>query len=155
MTSAQENVPDPVHPKTIQELSCMELAIYHEANNQPKSGQLAVANVIVNRTENKMFPDDICSVVKQKYKGRCEFSFVCVPNWTKVRVPDHIREMAFDIVVNRKREDNTNGALFFHHISLPEWDGLKKVKVIADHIFYRYKRNANNDKKRKISEDSI
>lgn len=155
-TTAQEQLPDPINPNLLQSLSCMEFAIYHEANNQSHAGKVAVAHVIVNRTKNVRFPKDVCSVIKQKYKGRCEFSFVCVPNWTKVKIPDNIRQLAFDIVVNRKIADNTNGALFFHHSSLPEWDGLMKVKVIGDHIFYRYKRTENNDKKkREVSEITV
>ncbi|PJB76252.1 MAG: hypothetical protein CO095_02785, partial [Armatimonadetes bacterium CG_4_9_14_3_um_filter_58_7] len=53
------------------DLACMAIAIYHEARNQPKTGRLAVASVIINRKASLRFPDTVCDVVKQK----AQFSF--------------------------------------------------------------------------------
>ena len=46
-------------------LMCMALNIYHEARNQSMVGQVAVAEVVMNRVEDSRFPDTICEVVKQ------------------------------------------------------------------------------------------
>ena len=46
-------------------LMCMALNIYHEARNQSVVGQVAVAEVVMNRVEDSRFPDTICEVVKQ------------------------------------------------------------------------------------------
>ena len=46
--------------------TCLALAIYWEARNQPTIGQLAVAQVVVNRVESKRWPSTICDVVWQK-----------------------------------------------------------------------------------------
>src|SRR5688572_1414175 len=40
------------------EMRCLAGAIYFEARGEPLEGQLAVAQVIVNRAESPRFPDD-------------------------------------------------------------------------------------------------
>ena len=40
-------------------LMCMALNIYHEARNQSIVGQVAVAEVVMNRVEDSRFPDTI------------------------------------------------------------------------------------------------
>jgi len=62
-------------------LTCLAAAVYFEARGEPVDGQIAVAEVVVNRVEDDRFPSDVCSVVKQnRYPGilhRCQFSFYC------------------------------------------------------------------------------
>ena len=54
------------------DLNCLAQAVYFEARGEPLEGQLAVARVIVNRTQSGLFPEDYCAVVSQ----RGQFSFV-------------------------------------------------------------------------------
>lgn len=62
-------------------LACLAAAVYFEARGEPVDGQIAVAEVVVNRVVDNRFPSDVCSVVKQnRYPGilhRCQFSFYC------------------------------------------------------------------------------
>jgi len=44
---------------------CLSAAIYYEARNQPVDGQLAVAEVIMNRVQSDRYPDDACEVINQ------------------------------------------------------------------------------------------
>ena len=67
-------------------------AIYFEAKGEPLSGQLAVAEVILNRAKSGRFPKAICSVVTQ----RGQFSFV-----RGGRIPDDRQQSR--IVVPRSR----------------------------------------------------
>ena len=53
-------------------LRCLATAVYFESKSDPMAGQLAVAQVIINRTKSGRFPSDVCGVVKQ----RGQFSFV-------------------------------------------------------------------------------
>ena len=46
-------------------LVCLAMNIYHEAKNQPSIGQIAVAQVVMNRVMDSRYPDDVCSVVTQ------------------------------------------------------------------------------------------
>jgi hypothetical protein len=62
------------------EMLCLTQAIYHEARGESRDGQLAVANVIINRAMSKKYPSTICGVVFQNAdKGRykCQFTFAC------------------------------------------------------------------------------
>ena len=48
---------------------CLALNIYHEARNQPVTGQIAVSEVVLNRVLDEEYPDNICDVVYQaKYE---------------------------------------------------------------------------------------
>lgn len=47
-------------------LMCLTLAIYHEARGEPLLGQMAVAEVIMNRVNHRSWPNTVCGVVKQK-----------------------------------------------------------------------------------------
>jgi N-acetylmuramoyl-L-alanine amidase len=53
-------------------LRCLATAVYFESKSEPMVGQLAVAQVIINRTKSGRFPSNVCGVVKQ----RGQFSFV-------------------------------------------------------------------------------
>ena len=61
-------------------LMCMALNIYHESRSEDIEGQVAVANVTLNRVASNKWPNDVCSVVKQGYvkgKSNCQFSWFC------------------------------------------------------------------------------
>ena len=46
-----------------EELHCLAGAVYFESRGEPLDGQLAVAQVIVNRAEDRRFPSSYCGVV--------------------------------------------------------------------------------------------
>ena len=46
-------------------LVCLALNIYHEARDQPFIGQVAVAQVVMNRVHDDRYPNTVCEVVKQ------------------------------------------------------------------------------------------
>lgn len=63
---------------------CLAMNIYHEARGESLAGQLAVAQVVMNRVESPRFPDSVCDVVHQgKYwdghpvRNQCHFSWWC------------------------------------------------------------------------------
>ena len=47
------------------ELKCMAENIYFEGRAEPMVGKIAIGHVVMNRIEDKRFPDTICGVVKQ------------------------------------------------------------------------------------------
>jgi hypothetical protein len=58
---------------------CLANAIYFEARSEPLRGQMAVAQVVLNRVFSPFYPNDVCSVVYQN-AGRhlaCQFTFAC------------------------------------------------------------------------------
>ncbi|MGI9415449.1 MAG: cell wall hydrolase, partial [Hyphomicrobiales bacterium] len=58
---------------------CLAVAIYYEARAESELGQIAVAQVILNRVESRAYPSSICGVVYQNahMRNRCQFSFTC------------------------------------------------------------------------------
>jgi len=67
---------------------CLAEAIYFEARGEPEEGQVAVAQVILNRVRSGLYPGTVCDVVYQNKErhNRCQFSFAC--DQTAERVPD-------------------------------------------------------------------
>ncbi|MEA3016530.1 MAG: hypothetical protein QOI38_1252 [Sphingomonadales bacterium] len=55
-----------------EEQDCLASAVYFEARGEPLKGQLAVADVVLNRVVSERYPDTICEVVEQPM----QFSFV-------------------------------------------------------------------------------
>jgi spore germination cell wall hydrolase CwlJ-like protein len=54
------------------EQDCLASAVYFEARGEPIQGQLAVADVVMNRAASGRYPATICGVVTQRW----QFSFV-------------------------------------------------------------------------------
>jgi spore germination cell wall hydrolase CwlJ-like protein len=117
------------------ELTCLAGAIYFESKGEPLTGQLAVANVIINRTTSGRFPHSICGVVRQPG----QFSFVRGGRIPDVRSGAQYRTaLAIAKVAIDKDWDNpAPQALFFHARRVsPGW-GKARVASIGNHIFYR------------------
>lgn len=118
------------------EAECLAVAVYFEAKSESLAGQLAVAEVVINRSESGRFPKTICGVVKQ----RSQFSFVkggrlpAVPRGSKQwRTAVAIAHIA--------TQDLATGAvpkaLFFHATRVsPGWK-LKRLATVGNHVFYR------------------
>jgi spore germination cell wall hydrolase CwlJ-like protein len=113
------------------EFNCLAQNVYYEARNQPIEGQLAVADVTLNRVEDERWPDTICGVVEQKN----QFSWVGnVHEKPKGKAWRRAKEVALLSLFSSNRIRATH----FHatYVS-PEWAHKKqKVKKIKDHIFY-------------------
>ena len=66
------------------EVECLTEAIYFEARGETFVGQLAVANVILERVRDSRFPPTVCEVVHagrywegNPIRNRCAFSYWC------------------------------------------------------------------------------
>ncbi len=114
------------------QVECMAKVIVHEAGNQPRVGQVAVAQVIRTRMKDGRFGSNACSVVKQR--GQFFDVDAYEPSRTNKRWSDAV-EIATD-TLNNEGEEVVPGALFFHAVgsSMPQ---RTRVAKIADHIFYR------------------
>ena len=120
------------------EMECLAGAVYFEARGEPLDGQLAVAQVIINRSEDRAFPSSYCGVVYQ----RSQFSFVKggkMPSikrssaaWTKAKA---IAKIAHEGTWESPADDS----LYFHAKYVkPSWSRSKIARATIDtHIFYR------------------
>ena len=138
---------------------CLALNTYHEAKNQSMIGQIATAQVVMNRVEDSRYPNTVCEVVKQgptrpswkdpskriPVKHRCQFSWYCdgksdIPKnrkaWKKAQ------DYAYLVLNNRIRIDVTEGATHYHATYVkPSWAKTKtRTTRIETHIFYRWEK---------------
>jgi len=118
------------------EEECLAAATYFEARSEPLEGQLAVANVILNRAKSGRFPSSMCGVVFQP----SQFSFVRGKGFPAIaRNSRDWREAVAIARVAREGlwEAPVSNALFFHARRVsPRWR-LARVGAVGDHIFYR------------------
>ena len=134
---------------------CLALNTYHEAKNQSMIGQVATAQVVMNRVADSRFPNTVCEVVKQgpKYKGsdvpvrhKCQFSWFCdgksdepkkdSKEWFKAQ------DYARIVLSGRIALDVTEGATHYHATYVkPSWAKTKtRTTRIESHIFYRWEK---------------
>lgn len=121
------------------QIRCIAENIYFEAGNQTERGMIAVTNVVFNRMNDAKdrFPDTPCAVIHQKYRGVCQFSWVCNKK-RKIRNPEVFRR-AMALAERAWAEglvDVTRGSKFYHaNYVNPNWK-LAKMTRIGAHIFY-------------------
>jgi spore germination cell wall hydrolase CwlJ-like protein len=116
------------------ELTCLAKVVLHESGNQPRDGQLAVAQVVMNRVNDPRgrFGRTICGVIGQ----RGQFFNVNAYNPRR-----DVRWFQALEVARQARDGNAapvmEGALFFHAAYAAPFRGRVRVGRIAGHIFYR------------------
>jgi spore germination cell wall hydrolase CwlJ-like protein len=118
------------------EQECLAGAIYFEARSESLDGQLAVADVILNRADSGRFASTVCGVVHQPG----QFSFVRGGRMPAINRDsrDWREAVAIARIAEKDRwESAASGALFFHatHVS-PRWK-LRRVATVGNHVFYR------------------
>jgi|SRR5579863_7674363 len=137
-TSLSELVDAHAHTEVLDaDQECVAAAIYFEARGEPIEGQLAVAEVILNRAASGKYPASICAVVKQP----AQFSFVRrgrIPSIAKAsdawRRAVAVAHVAFEGLIQRIASD----VLWYHADYVhPSWGSrLTRVTQIGAHIFY-------------------
>ncbi|HWK41046.1 MAG TPA: cell wall hydrolase [Croceibacterium sp.] len=120
------------------DLKCLAQAIYFEARGEPLDGQLAVAEVIINRTQSHLYPADYCSVVAQP----AQFSFVrrgSIPQPNRSSAAWARAKAVAQIAHQDLWDSGAEGALYFHSTRVkPQWARRKTaVARIDTHVFYR------------------
>ena len=134
---------------------CLALNTYHEAKNQSMIGQIATAQVVMNRVADSRYPNTVCEVVKQgpKYKGsdipvrhKCQFSWHCDGKSDEPKRDSEAWFKAQDyariVLSGRIALDVTEGATHYHATYVkPSWAKTKtRTTRIEKHIFYRWEK---------------
>lgn len=127
------------------EQECLAAALYYEARGEGRAGQMAVAEVVVNRAHTAGYPRSVCGVVYQGNPGgatNCQFSWACNGDMHRGREPgawSQARKLATNIGTGKLAlGDTTSHALFFHATSVrPHWPGYQRTTQIGHHIFYK------------------
>jgi hypothetical protein len=116
---------------------CLAKAVYFEARSESLEGQLAVAQVVLNRAASGVYPPDICGVVTQP----AQFSFV---HGGQMPAPDTTspcwhKALAIANIAMKKMASTLSPNVLWYHANYvaPAW-GRQHVRVaqIGAHIFY-------------------
>jgi hypothetical protein len=123
---------------------CLAEGIYFESRGEPVRGQIAVAQVILNRAFSGHYPASVCGVVYQNAHRHlaCQFTFACD------RHPDVIRDQAAWKRAVTVAQGTLDGKLWLPEVGKathyhaywvrPGWvRTMQKLHRIGVHTFYR------------------
>jgi spore germination cell wall hydrolase CwlJ-like protein len=122
---------------------CLAEAIYFESRGEPIAGQIAVAEVVLNRTRSRSFPGTICGVTKQGVgSGRgCQFSYACdgLSDVMKASAARDRSEKLARLMIDGRPRIVSGGATYFHTRTIrPDWSRkFDRTVTIGQHMFYR------------------
>ncbi len=121
-----------------EQMRCLAGAVYFESRGEPLAGQLAVAQVIINRAEDRRWPSSYCGVVYQ----RSQFSFVRGGRMPSINTSSsawHRAKAVAQIADADLWESEAADAVYFHaNYVRPRWSRSKtRVTQIDTHVFYR------------------
>jgi len=124
-------------------VKCLAEAIYFEARSEPEKGQMAVAQVVVNRAFSGYYPNDICGVVYQNRHRHlaCQFTFACdgipdivysKPHW------EVATKLANEALDGKGYLKDVGKATHYHaYYVSPYWARkMRKMVRIGAHTFY-------------------
>lgn len=131
--------------------NCLAEAVYYEARGETLSGQMAVAEVVLNRVRHRAYPDNICGVVYQGSERAtgCQFSFAC--DGSADRAPRGRAWRQSQLIAKHAMlgfaPQVTRSATHFHTASVnPRWSSsLVQTRQIGYHVFYRMPNRAERD----------
>ncbi len=119
-----------------EQFECLARAVYFESRGELLEGQLAVAEVILNRVRSGRFRGTVCDVVKQP----SQFSFVrrgVIPEAPRDSATWHRAVAIAHIAMENLHDVTGEDSLFFHATYVnPGW-GRPRIARIGNHIFYR------------------
>lgn len=112
----------------------LALLIDREAANQHLEGQIAVANVVMNRVAHPQWSSNVDEVMMQPLQFSCFNQGVPYG----ILVPDRFHVIA-EGAIRGWLVDVTDGATHYHaDYYSPEWiERLERIKQIGSHIFYK------------------
>jgi spore germination cell wall hydrolase CwlJ-like protein len=119
------------------EMECLANAVYFEARSEPIEGQLAVAEVVMNRAASGRYPTDLCAVITQK----AQFSFIRRGRFPRAdRGSDAWKKaVAISSIARQKLAGSLPSSVLWYHATYvsPKWGKrLTKQTQIGLHIFY-------------------
>lgn len=126
------------------ERKCLAQAIYYEARSEARVGQVAVADVVLNRVASSIYPNTICGVVFQGSERRtgCQFSFTCDGSMD-IRLNKRkwaaSQELAGAILAGLRVPVSRNATHYHANYVDPYWaPKMTPTATIGTHKFYRF-----------------
>ena len=124
---------------------CIADAVYFEARGEPLRGQMAVAQVVMNRVFSGRYPDNVCDVVYQNagHHLACQFTFACEgKDLSRIDEPDmweQAKRIAKDVLDGKIWLSEVGHATHYHAYWVrPSWvNEMAKLYKLGVHTFYR------------------
>ena len=123
---------------------CLTDAIYFEARGEAVRGQIAVAQVVLNRAFSGYYPSTVCGVVYQNSHRHlsCQFTFACDGIRDVVKEPDmweRAKKIARESLDGRLWLPEVGKSTHYHAYWVrPSWvNEMKKMYKYGVHTFYR------------------
>jgi len=123
---------------------CLAEAVYFEARGEAVRGQIAVAQVVLNRAFSGFYPNTVCGVVYQNKHRHlaCQFTFACDNVADVVREPDmwdRARKIAKAMLDGQIWLPEVGKSTHYHAYWVhPSWvSEMKKMYKFGVHTFYR------------------
>jgi spore germination cell wall hydrolase CwlJ-like protein len=133
---------------------CLAAAIYFEARGEPVRGQIAVAQVVLNRAFSGYYPATVCGVVYQNAHRHlaCQFTFACDGHRDVVREPEAMeraKKIAAESLDGKLWLPEVGKATHYHAYWVrPGWvREMTKMYKLGVHTFYRPRRWGNGAEK--------
>jgi hypothetical protein len=131
-------------PQRAKSEKCLAEAVYFESRGEVKRGQIAVAQVVMNRVFSGFYPNNVCGVVYQNAhrKLACQFTFACDGIPDKIEEPDmweQAKEIARDMLDGKLWLPEIGHSTHYHAYWVhPSWvNEMRKLYKIGVHSFYR------------------
>ena len=122
---------------------CLTEALYFEARGESLKGQVAVAEVILNRVSSSRFPNTVCDVIHQGTgrKFACQFTYTCDGRPETISEPaayQHVGKVARMMLDGAPRK-LAGGALYYHTTAVrPRWSRVfTRTARMGVHVFYK------------------
>jgi spore germination cell wall hydrolase CwlJ-like protein len=123
---------------------CLAEAVYFEARGEAVRGQIAVAQVVMNRAFSGFYPTTVCAVVYQNKHRHlaCQFTFACDNVADVVREPDmwdRAKKIAKAMLDGQLWLPEVGKSTHYHAYWVrPSWvNEMKKMYKFGVHTFYR------------------
>jgi len=123
---------------------CLAEAVYFEARGEAVRGQIAVAQVVMNRAFSGFYPNTVCGVVYQNKHRHlaCQFTFACDNVADVVREPDmwdRARKIAKAMLDGQLWLPEVAKSTHYHAYWVrPSWvNEMKRTYKFGVHTFYR------------------
>jgi spore germination cell wall hydrolase CwlJ-like protein len=125
---------------------CLAEAVYFEARGEAVRGQIAVAQVVMNRAFSGFYPNTVCGVVYQNKHRHlaCQFTFACDNNPDVIREPEmweRARKIAKAMLDGQIWLPEVDKSTHYHAYYVhPSWvNEMKRMYKFGVHTFYRPK----------------
>ena len=133
----------------IEDVTCLADTVYFEARSENILGQLAVAQVVMNRVFSSNGLDTICDVVHKgkmsksgrMVKNKCQFSFYCDGKPERIHDIEGYNQSSLvaTLAMSGVYIDGLQEATSFHAVGKkPKWVKSKEfLRRVGNHMFYK------------------